>query len=128
MALRKDLRVMVVDDMSVSRQLLQQMLEHIGISDVRLAPNAQVALNDLGRHPADIVISDQNMPGTSGLDFLKELRQTDRTRDVRFIMTSGTDSGNWIDEAQAYRMDRFLPKPFDMGRLVRCLESIAGRI
>ena len=37
MALRKDLRVLVVDDMSVSRQILLQMLEQIGVATVDTA-------------------------------------------------------------------------------------------
>ena len=66
MALRKDLRLLVVDDMAVSRQLLAQILEQLGLVDVRTAQNGQEALMRLDQHPADIVIADLNMPGMDG--------------------------------------------------------------
>lgn len=128
MALRKDLRVLVVDDMSVSRQVLLQMLEHIGIQGLRSAATIGAAIKDISKTPADIVIADLHMPGGDGLELLKHLRTERRTANVRFVMTSGDDDADWMDEAQSWGMDRFLPKPFDMKRLVHCLESIAGRI
>jgi len=128
MALRKDLHVLVVDDMSVSRQLLSQMLEQIGIQGVRTTSTAQAALADLVAHPADIVISDLHMPGGSGLDLLKSLRNDRRTANIRFVMISGDDNVEWVEEAQMLGLDRYLPKPFDLNRLLRCVESIAGRI
>jgi CheY-like chemotaxis protein len=128
MALRKNLRILVVDDTSVSRQVLSQMLEHIGVHAVRSANSAQDALNDLNRVPADLVIADLHMPGFGGLELLKHIRQDRRTAEVRFVMTSGDDGMDWVDEARELGMDRFLPKPFDANRLVSCVESIAGRI
>lgn len=128
MALRKDLRVIVVDDMSVSRQLLVQMLENIGIRSVRSARDAEDALEQIRQHPADMVIADLNMPGTDGLMLLKVLRAGRRTRNVAYVMTSADDSSARIVEAQRFGLNRFLPKPFDLPRLVRCLESITGRI
>ncbi len=128
MALRKDLRVLVVDDMSVSRQILLQMLEQIGVATVDTAPSAQNALASLSEYPADVVIVDLHMPDMDGLELLRRVRSDRRNSKIGFVMTSGDDSNEKIAEAWHDGLDRFLPKPFDMQRLIACLESIAGRI
>ncbi len=128
MALRKDLRVLVVDDMPVSRQILLQMLEQIGVATVDTAPSGQNALASLSDYPADVVIADLHMPDMDGLELLRRLRSDRRNNKIGFVMTSGDDSNEKIAEAWHDGLDRFLPKPFDMQRLIVCLESIAGRI
>ena len=128
MVLRKNLRVLVVDDMSVSRQILLQMLEQIGVATVNTAPSGPAALTSLTQKPADVVIADLHMPEMDGLELLRHLRNDRRSCKIGFVMTSGDDSNEKITEAWQDGLDRFLPKPFDKQRLIACLESISGRI
>lgn len=126
MALRKDLAIMVVDDEPVALKAVVLMLDHLGMANVRSAENALDALRELNKAPADIVISDFQMPGTTGLDLLKHLRGKPATSNVHFIMISGADNYEWIDEALQFQLDRFIPKPLELNRLRSCLESITG--
>ena len=126
MALRKDLAIMVVDDEPVALKAVVLMLDHLGMANVRSAENALDALRELNKAPADIVISDFQMPGTTGLDLLKHLRGKPATSNVHFIMISGADNYEWIDEALQFQLDRFIPKPLELHRLRSCLESITG--
>lgn len=128
MALRKDLNILVVDDMTVSRQLLMQMLEVIGISTVRIASDAIEAMKTLAEAPADLVIADLHMPGTDGVQLLQDLRTNRRFSRIGFILTSGDETNERIDEAWRMGMNRFLSKPFDIARLNACLESVTGRV
>ena len=128
MALRKDIRVLVADDMSVSRQVLMQMLEVIGIADVRSASDGENALQSLIGHPAELVIADLNMPGMDGLQLLRRLREDRRFFRIGYVMTSGSDTDPRIDCAWQSGMNRFLVKPFDINRLMGCLEAVSGRI
>ena len=128
MALRKDLRLLVVDDMAVSRQLLAQILEQLGLVDVRTAQNGQEALMRLDQHPADIVIADLNMPGMDGIELLHRIRSDRRSHATRFVLSSGNDADPRIDEARMNGMDRFLSKPFNSDRLIRVLEAVSGRL
>lgn len=128
MALRRNLRVLVVDDMSISRQILLQMLEQIGVASVDTSPNGPNALASLAERPADVIIADLHMPEMNGLELLRRLRNDRRNSKIGFVMTSGDDTNKKIAEAWHDGLDRFLPKPFDMQRLIACLESIAGRI
>ena len=126
MALRKDLAIMVVDDEPVALKAVVLMLDHLGMANVRSAENALDALRELNKAPADIVISDFQMPGTTGLDLLKHLRGKPATSNVHFIMISGADNYEWIDQALQFQLDRFIPKPLELNRLRSCLESITG--
>lgn len=128
MALRKDLSVLVVDDMTVSRQILLQMLETIGISTVHTASDAVEAVATLAKFPADLVIADLHMPGDDGVELLRTLRQDRRCSSIGYILTSGDETNERIDLAWRVGMNRFLSKPFDINRLNSCLESVAGRV
>jgi two-component system chemotaxis response regulator CheY len=128
MALRKDLRLLIVDDMAVSRQILTQILEQLGLVDVRSAHSGHEALERLAQHPADIVIADLNMPEMDGIKLLQQVRSDRRCHATRFVLASGNDADPRIDEARMNGMDRFLPKPFCADRLIRVLESVSGRL
>lgn len=128
MALRKDISVLVVDDMTVSRQILLQMLEQMGVLQVGSAAGGVDAMLSLEKSPADIVICDLHMPDMTGLQLLKHLRSDARNHRIGFVMTSGDDNGEMIQEAWHHGMDRFLPKPFELDSLITCLEGVAGRM
>lgn len=128
MALRKDLRLLIVDDMAVSRQVLVQLLEQLGLVDVRAAQSGEEALLRLDQHPADIVIADLNMPGMSGVELMRRIRADRRCHATRFVLTSGHESDPRIDAARLNGLDRFLPKPFCADHLIRALEGVSGRL
>ncbi len=128
MALRRNLRVMVVDDMSVSRQTLIQMLERLGVHRVVAASSGPEALDALKRHPTDLVISDLHMPGMDGVDFLAEVRQGERSSGCQFVLTAEeTDSPRFI-EGRRLGLDGLLHKPFDIDSVLQSVELAAGRI
>ncbi len=128
MALRKDLRLMIVDDMAVSRQVLTQLLEQLGLVDVRTAASGSEALKRLDEHPADILIADLNMPVMDGVELLRRVRADRRSYAMRFVLSSASDADPRIDHARLNGMDRFLSKPFNADRLIRVLEAVSGRL
>ncbi|MCI8877759.1 MAG: chemotaxis response regulator protein-glutamate methylesterase [Oscillospiraceae bacterium] len=70
----KKIRVMVVDDSIMARTMIAQGLgRHSRIEVVGTAINAQDALAKVGQYKPDVITSDVEMPGMSGIDFLKKL-------------------------------------------------------
>ena len=61
MALRENIKIMVVDDMSTSRGLLIQPLEKLGVKNIDFRRDGKSALTSLVNSPAHLVISDYNM-------------------------------------------------------------------
>lgn len=126
MALRDQLRVMVVDDMSTSRGLITQALEAFGIANISTAENGTDALNTLSRAPVHMVISDYNMPNMDGLHLLQHLRANEQTKKVGFILITGRAEQQIIDYGKRLGMNNFLKKPFDPADLRKCIEAVVG--
>jgi len=67
-------QVLVVDDNPTIRTCLTQLLESVGY-DVATAVDGVEALLSINESAPDIIISDLNMPGMSGVDLLSEIRR-----------------------------------------------------
>jgi two-component system, chemotaxis family, chemotaxis protein CheY len=128
MALRDQLRVFVVDDMSTSRGLIMQALDAVGIRQVGYAADGQQALAVLERSPAHLVLSDYNMPGMDGLHLLRELRSRPHTRAIGFILITGRADPQIIDTGRRLGMNNFLRKPFTPTEMRSCIEAVTGRL
>ncbi|KQB17214.1 response regulator [Rhodobacter capsulatus] len=128
MALRDQLRVMVVDDMSTSRGLITQALDAMGIRQVGYATDGPGALQILEKTPVHLVISDYNMPGMDGLQLLHALRTSPRTKGLGFILITGRADREIIDTGKRLGMNNFLKKPFTPQELRSCIEAVVGRL
>ncbi|MBE3639089.1 response regulator [Mangrovicoccus algicola] len=128
MALRDQIRVMVVDDMSTSRGLLVQALEGFGIKSVAHAPDGPTALQLLERSPVHLIISDFNMPKMDGLQLLHALRTNNKTKMIGFILITGRAERQIIENGKKLGMNNFIKKPFQPNDLRTCIESVVGRL
>lgn len=128
MALRDQLRVMVVDDMSTSRGLIMQALDAMGIRQVGYAIDGPGALAALAKSPVHLVISDFNMPGMDGLQLLQALRTDPRSRGIGFILITGRADKEIIDTGRKLGMNNYLRKPFTPQDLRTCIEAVVGRL
>ena len=128
MALRDQLHVMVVDDMSTSRGLILQALDAFGVRNVRDASDGQTALAELTQRPAHLVVSDYNMPGMNGLEFLHALRSSATLRKIGFILITGKAVRQIIETGKRLVMNNFIKKPFEHTDLRNCIEAVVGRL
>lgn len=128
MALRDQLRILVVDDMSTSRGLITQALDSFGIRNIAVAEHGAGALASLAKSPAHLVISDYNMPEMDGLKLLHALRSNQKTQKIGFILITGRAEQQIIDYGKKLGMNNFLQKPFEPQNLLKCIEAVVGRI
>lgn len=128
MALRDQIRIMVVDDMSTSRGLITQALDGFGIRNVSTADNGKQALQALASHPVHLVISDYNMPEMDGLKLLHQLRAGPKTKGVGFVLITGRAEQQIIDYGKKLGMNNYLKKPFEPKDLRDCIEAVVGKL
>ena len=128
MALRDQIRILVVDDMSTSRGLIIQALESFGVRNIASADNGKAALHALAQAPAHLVISDYNMPEMDGLHLLHHLRSDPKTQTIGFVLITGRAEQQIIDQGKQLRMNNYLPKPFTPDDLRKCIETVVGRL
>ncbi len=128
MAVRDQIRIMVVDDMSTSRGLITQALDAFGVRNVTTAENGKQALQVLASKPAHLVISDYNMPEMDGLQLLHYLRASPKTKGVGFVLITGRAEQQIIDHGKKLGMNNYLKKPFQPDDLRSCIETVVGRL
>ncbi|RMC31327.1 response regulator [Paracoccus alkanivorans] len=128
MPLKSQLHVMVVDDMTVSRALIEQALDWMKIPNVRYEANGEAAFRKLAASPVHLVISDYNMPGMDGLALLEALRGNKSTARIGFILITGTANREMITRGQKAGMNNFIAKPFTKEDLLKCIETVTGKL
>lgn len=128
MSLAKQIKVMVVDDMSVSRALLVQSLEDIGIVNIDWQKSGDAAFPRLAASPVHLVISDYNMPGINGLDLLENLRLNQSTRNIAFVLVTGSPSQEMLARGQRLGLNNVVKKPFTTLSLKQSIEKVVGRL
>lgn len=128
MASMQQLQVMVVDDTSVSRALLTDGLDQIGLKSVKVAKDGEEALKMMMTSPCHLVISDYNMPKIDGMQLLRALRQNAPTSKVGFILVTGKGDRALIDEGKKLGLNNFLAKPFTVPALKSCIEAVVGKL
>src|SRR5712672_3519141 len=107
--------ILLVEDKESLRRVLRLTLEHAGYS-VTEAADAREAINEIGRVPHKVVLTDLRMPHGTGLDVLRAARNADG--DVPVILMTAFGS---IDEAVKAMKDGahdFLQKPVDSNYLL----------
>lgn len=115
------MNIMVVDDEQATESLFnQQFREEIkkGLFHFTFALSAEEAVNKINASDnpgAILILSDINMPGKTGLQLLKELKDTRPDTPV-MIVTAYGDEANHM-KAMSYKADGFINKPIDFAAL-----------
>jgi two-component system KDP operon response regulator KdpE len=117
-------RIMVVDDEPVVRRALHMGLEAQGFL-VEEAGTGDEALVFLRRSPLDLVLLDINMPGMSGVDACRRIR--DLLPRIGILMITVRDSEESKIEALEAGADDYVTKPFHLRELVARLRAVARR-
>ena len=128
MALKDQLKTLVVDDTSVSRALIIDGLQTIGLKQISIAKDGAQALTAMKTSPCHLVISDLNMPNLDGIGLLKGLRQHPPTAKVGFILVTGKSDKTIIDQARQFGLNNYLAKPFTVAALKASIEAVVGKL
>ena len=104
-------RILLVDDEDQVRAALRQVLDADGY-EVDEADNGATALNKLANAPFHLVISDQMMPGMSGIDLLKLVRVR-HPNVVRVMLTGDPDPETTVRSINESEVYRFIRKPWN---------------
>src|SRR6266550_799392 len=105
----RSMRVMIVDDEEVLRDVLEVVLRREGF-DVVLAASGEEALNLLDGDEVDLIILDVMLPGISGIDTLRAIRISNPMLPVVVITAFSSIDG--AIEAMKFGAFHYIPKPF----------------
>lgn len=122
----QNLRVLICDDSRQMRSLLKTFLNGFGIKNIEEAVDADVAFKGMEQFDPDLVITDWNMPPTSGLDFIERIRMGDDSPNpyVPIIMLTGYTELHRVKQARDAGISAFLAKPLSAQSLYKRLVAV----
>lgn len=114
-------RILLVDDEESMLTLLKEVVQLLGYDPITAADGA-LALRCFDESRVDLVITDINMPGISGLELLRQVKK--QNPDVPVVLITGLSSNRFRDAAREYHADGFLSKPFRIDDLRNCIQRL----
>ena len=114
-------RVLVVDDSSINRDVLTQLLAHAGVGEIVQAEDGVEALATLDEakaegHEFDFVLTDLWMPNKNGVELVKALRAD--ARFSRIPVFAVTADAEFVRDERSAIFDGILLKPITYDRLM----------
>ncbi len=117
--------LLVVDDSSINRELLSEMLRGAGYR-VRVAGSGAEALEAVRREPPETILLDVQMPGMSGYEVCERLKRDARWRTIPVIFISALDDvAEKVRGFQAGGAD-YVTKPFEPPEVLARVGSQLG--
>ena len=111
-------RILLVDDQPMARRPLQVYLEELGY-ETREANNGAEALDLLDQgHNFDLIISDNQMPVMTGMEFIQVLAQRSYISTHPVILYTGNLTKEMKNQARALGVYAVLPKPYKLQELL----------
>jgi two-component system chemotaxis response regulator CheY len=121
------LRVAVCDDSMLVRKKLKGSLEELGVQVVlEAADGAEIVEKLNGDIEIDVLFLDIVMPVKTGLEALKELKSSERTKDIKVVMVTSVGTNKHVKEAVKLGVYDFMQKPVEPKVLKMILERVKG--
>lgn len=127
--LLRDARFLVVDDHQPMREILRSLLYGLGARQVAEAKDAAQAFEMLRYGAYDILLSDYDMEGETGVQLARRLRRAvgNPNRRIAIVMVTGRAEGPVIVSARDAGIDEYLIKPLTVVSLTQKLEAVLKR-
>jgi two-component system, chemotaxis family, chemotaxis protein CheY len=112
-------RVLIVDDSSVMRKIIERSLRQAGLDlgEVVEAGNGVEALAAVRAGAFDLILSDINMPAMDGIEFLRQLPSIEAAKGTPVVMVTTEGSESRVVEALSIGARGYIRKPFTPGQV-----------
>jgi CheY-like chemotaxis protein len=115
-------RLLVVDDNEMNRDTLQRQLERAGY-EVATAEEGLKALSMIDGETFDLVLLDVMMPGLTGIELLKIVRNDHPASELPIIMATARDKSENMVEALSLGANDYVTKPLDFPVVLARIEA-----
>ncbi|PKN08979.1 MAG: response regulator [Deltaproteobacteria bacterium HGW-Deltaproteobacteria-7] len=125
--MNEETTILIVDDSELIRMLVQNILEQEGYKHFIVAKDGVSAYKILKAQKIDLIISDWNMLGMTGIELLIKVRADQEISQIPFIMLSVETLDITIDQAFKSGANDFITKPFNVKDLTDSVARVMGQ-
>ncbi len=122
--------LLIVEDNDPSRRLVMELLRAAGFTNLSFARDAEEAIEHLQNQAPDILLLDWGLPGMTGLELVRLIRQSALISDPRFpnpalpvVMLTARQREHDVKEARNAGVNEFVVKPFSTASLLRAISG-----
>ena len=124
MPAQPNMKILVVDDFSTMRRIIKGLLKDLGFENVTEADDGTTALPLLKSEKFDLLITDWNMPGMSGMELLRHVRADEHISKLPVLMLTAEAKRDQIIEAAQAGVSGYVIKPFTAVTLKEKIDKI----
>ncbi|KOR32331.1 chemotaxis protein CheY, partial [Achromatium sp. WMS3] len=119
--------ILIIDDEPDIREIIRFALQNAGYK-VLEAGHAEDARKLLASNPPNLILLDWMLPGRSGLELAKQLKQNSKTKDIPIIMvTARGEENDRIQGLEKGEADDYVIKPFSPRELISRIKAVLRR-
>lgn len=115
-------QVMIVDDDVALRTAFAKALDRVGYDVVTTTGSPEI-LDLIAADLPALILMDNHMPGASGTDLIKTIRQQWSLAELPIVLVSGSSIQGEIDEAMKAGANDFRRKPIDLADLIATVQA-----
>ena len=119
-------QIVYVEDNPSNIAFMRDVMDDLPSVELMTAPTAEIGLELIRAHKPRVVIMDINLPGMSGFEAAKQLREWDETKDIPVIGLSAAALAKDTARAKETGFYRYLTKPVKVAELMQVLEELLG--
>jgi len=118
------LRMLYVEDNRINALLFEEAIKLRGGVELRVAEDGEEALAQVGKWMPDVLVLDAHLPGMSGYELLRALRQVPGLEEAPAFMCSADAMPDDVQRAKAAGFIGYWTKPIDIARVMRDLDAL----
>lgn len=121
------MKILIVDDDRSSGSAVAEFIEEQLGHEIQLCHNGEDALTHVNSEDYQMIISDMRMPGMSGIDLLKEVKQSPNSKETEVVIMTGFGDMETSIEALRGGAYDYLLKPVNIEELALLIERVAEK-
>ncbi|MEE9255926.1 MAG: response regulator [bacterium] len=120
-------RILIVDDSGIARKFIRRCLEMSGCEDATFfdAEDGAKALEILQESPADLILTDLNMPVMEGAEFLKRVKEDPKLKDIPVLLITSAENPAMAQQLADLGAYKVLGKPISPADLFPILQELS---
>jgi len=118
----KSFTILYVEDNSANLELIKQILSEFAHIEILSTPDGKIGLDLAKAHTPNLILLDINLPGISGVEVLKFLKDFEETRNIPVIAISANAMESDIQKALREGFDAYITKPIRVKDFLKRLE------